>query len=317
MARDEGRTIRVGFGAVMEGIRPEAGRPRPAEPRAATSAARILRGGEFLSTALAAVTRAPSATALFCDVDGTISPIVGDPFEAVVPEAFRGALAALAPRLGLLAFVTGRDVLQAHAMVGIDGATYVGLHGFDVLAADGTVARDPAAAPYVEAVQRMARRVRALDAERLGLVVENKGPMLDLHYRKAADPTATLAVLETEILGPARNLGLAVATGHFLVELRPPEPVDKGTAVTRLLDGGARRDAPLRTAVFLGDDLTDRNGFRAVHEWAAAQVGRTALAVAALTAETPDAVKDAADVWVAATRGVAEVLARLLEATGG
>jgi trehalose 6-phosphate phosphatase len=301
----------------MEGIRPEAGRPRDAEPHATTSAPRILRGGESLSTALAAVARAPRATALFCDVDGTISPIVGDPFEAVVPEAFREALAALAPRLGLLAFVTGRDVLQAHAMVGVDDATYVGLHGFDVLAADGTVARDPAAAPYVEAVQRMARRVRALDAERLGLVVENKGPMLDLHYRKAADPTATLAVLETEILGPARDLGLAVATGHFLVELRPPEPVDKGTAVARLLDGGARRDAPLRTAVFLGDDLTDRNGFRAVHEWAAAQSGRTALAVAALTAETPDEVKDEADVWVAATPGVAEVLGRLLEAAGG
>ena len=233
-----------------------------------------------------------------------------------MPDAFRAALATLAPRLGLLAFVTGRDVRQAQAMVGVEGATYVGLHGFDVLAADGTIVRDPSAAPYVEAVQRMARRVRALDADRLGLVVENKGPMLDLHYRKAADPAATLAELETEILAPARDLGLAVATGHFLVELRPPEPVDKGSAVLRLLQEGAEGGAPLRTAAFLGDDLTDRHGFEAVHDWAAADPARTALAVAALTAETPAAVTEEADVWVAATPGIASVLERLVEATG-
>ena len=154
----------------------------------------------------------------------------------------------------------------------------------------------------------------ALDAERLGLVVENKGPMLDLHYRRAPDPAATLAVLEREILQPARELGLAIATGHFLVELRPPVPVSKGTAVRRLLGTGGRDGAALRTALFLGDDLTDRTGFAAVHEWAAEAGERLALAVAALTDETPPEVSDEADVVVAATPGVYEVLAGLLEA---
>ena len=148
----------------------------------------ILRGGDALAAALRAVAAAPRATALFCDIDGTVSPIVSDPYAAVVPEPFRAALAALAPRLGLLAFVTGRDVRQAAAMVGLQGAAYVGLHGFDRMAPDGAVTRDPAAEPYVDAVQRMARRVRGLDAARLGLVVENKGPMLDLHYRQARRP---------------------------------------------------------------------------------------------------------------------------------
>ena len=92
--------------------------------------------------------------------------------------------------------------------------------------------------------------------------------MLDLHYRRAPDPAATVAVLEAEILGPARALGLAVATGHFLVELRPPEPVSKGTAVRRLLRTGGRGGVALRTAIFVGDDLTDCTGFAAVHEWA-------------------------------------------------
>ena len=158
----------------------------------------IVRGADALTAALRAVAREPRATVLFCDIDGTISPIVFDPYAAVVPAAFRTALTALAPRLGSLAFVTGRDVRQAAAMVGVGGATYVGLHGFDQMAPDGTVARDPVAEPYVARVQTMARRVAGLDAGRLGLVVENKGPMLDLHYRRAPDPAATLAVLEAE-----------------------------------------------------------------------------------------------------------------------
>ena len=306
----------------------------------------ILRGADALADALRAVAAAPRATALLCDIDGTVSPIVSDPYKAVVPAPFRAALAALAPRLGLLAFVTGRDVRQAAAMVGLEGVAYVGLHGFDRMAPDGAVTRDPAARPYVDAVQRMARRVRRLDAARLGLVVENKGPMLDLHYRQAADPDATLAELEAEVLRPARDLGLAVATGHFLVELRPPVAIDKGTAVLSLLHSGAGDGAgssgggaPFQTAIFLGDDLTDCTGFAAVHEWArkgggGAQGGgaadgaeaaneadaaptapRTAIAVAALTDETPRQVKDGADVWVAATPGIYEVLTELLKAT--
>ncbi len=302
----------------------------------------ILRGADTLAAALRAVAAAPRATALFCDIDGTVSPIVSDPYKAVVAEPFRAALAALAPRLGLLAFVTGRDVRQAAAIVGLKGVAYVGLHGFDRMAPDGAVTRDPTAQPYVEAVQRMARRVRGLDAARLGLVVENKGPMLDMHYRQAADPDATLAELETEVLRPARDLGLAVATGHFLVELRPPVAIDKGTAVLSLLRSGAGDGAaPLRTAIFLGDDLTDCTGFAAVHDWAREGEGeaaggassgsgatdgsaggrgvnpaqRTALAVAALTDETPQQVKDGADVWVTATPGIFQVLTELLEAT--
>jgi trehalose 6-phosphate phosphatase len=309
------------------------GRAHVSGPRAGGAGDLILRGADRLAAALRAVARAPLATALFCDIDGTISPIVSDPYKAIVPEPFRAALAALAPHLGLLAFVTGRDVRQAAAMVGVDGASYVGLHGFDLMASDGTVVRDPSAEPYVDKVQSMAGRVGELDAERLGLVVENKGPMLDLHYRQSADPAATLAVLEAEILGPARELGLAIATGHFLVELRPPVPLDKGTAVLRLLRAGGRGAVAPHTAIFVGDDLTDCTGFAAVHDWAGevaeagarqaaatagghAPAGRVALAVAALTDETPQEVKDGSDVWVAATPGVDEVLTRLLGVTG-
>ena len=70
------------------------------------------------------------------------------------------------------------------------------------------------------------------------------------------------------------------------------------------------------TTLVFGDDLTDTTGFAAVHEWAARAPERVACAVAALSDETPAAVRETSDVWVAATPGVLEALTHLLAACG-
>jgi len=272
----------------------------------------MLRGEETYQACLSAVARDARAAALFCDIDGTISPIVADPYAAEVPPEFRTVLAALAPRLGLLAFVTGRELSQGREMVGVSGAAYVGMHGLEAVEPGGETHCTPAAEPYVAAIQESARRADQL-ADRLpGLIVENKRAMVDIHYRKAADTAAVLKVIEDEIVAPAREAGLGIASGHFVVEVRAPLPVDKGTAVAELLDA---RPQIVTTLVF-GDDLTDTTGFAAVHEWAARASERLACAVAALTDETPAAVRETSDVWVTATPGVLEALTHLLTACG-
>ena len=81
---------------------------------------------------------------------------------------------------------------------------------------------------------------------------------------------------------PARGRGLAISTGHFVFEVRPPLPLTKGTATRRLLAGG-----DYLAAMFCGDDLTDVTGFKTLHDWAARDARRAACAVAAVTAETP------------------------------
>jgi trehalose-phosphatase len=270
----------------------------------------MLMGEETFRTCLSAVARGPQATALFCDIDGTISPIVAEPDAARVPTAFRTALTALARHLGLLAFVTGRELAQGREMIAVTGAAYVGQHGFETMSPDGRTQGVAAAEPYVVAVQESARRADQLAARLPGLVIQNKRLMFDIHYRKAADPVAARKAIEDEIVAPAREAGLAIATGHFLVEVQPPLPVSKGTAVTALLHGRPQ----IATALFFGDDLTDTTGFAAVHEWATGAPRRVACAVAALTDETPAAVRETSDVWVAATPGVLEALTDLLAA---
>ncbi len=273
----------------------------------------IIDGEAQLATAVAAFARAPRAGALFCDIDGTISPIVGRPGDAVVPPEVCDVLAGLVRRLGLVAFVTGRALADGRRMIALDGAAYVGTHGLEVLGADGSVLTEPQAERYVTQVQEVAdAAARDLDCEALGVVLENKRTMLAIHYRLATDAAATRHELLQKVVEPARARGLAISTGHFLFEVRPPLPFTKGTATRKLLAAG-----DYLAAMFCGDDLTDAAGFDALHKWSEQDARRHACALAAVTGETPRPVLEDADVLVRATPGVLEALSRLLAAVGG
>jgi trehalose 6-phosphate phosphatase len=270
----------------------------------------VLRGADRLAAFLAAAGRAPALAALFCDVDGTVSPIAPTPAEAFVPAATRELLQRLTTALGLVAFVSGRDATTARRMVGVEGADYIGGHGLEILTDDGRVLSDPRAEPYVPAMKELLASTRA-GLEAAGVFLEDKRIILGAHYRTAPDTDVALAAIEALLAGPARAAGLRIATGHFMVEVQPPVDVSKGDAVRRLL-----LENDYTAALFAGDDLTDRTGFAALREWAAGDGRRSACAVAAITAETPAPVRADSDVWVAATPGVTCVLQALLDAAG-
>ena len=198
-------------------------------------------------------------------------------------------------------------------MIDVPGAGYVGTHGLEVQSADGALLTEPQAERYVAAIAEVAAQAaRDLDCEALGIVLEDKRVVLAVHYRLAPDPATTRHAILAQVVEPARARGLAIGTGHFAFEIRPPLPFSKGSAVRRLLDG-----TQATAAMMCGDDLTDVTAFEALHAWAEQDARRCACAVAAVTAETPRSVADAADVRVRATPGVTDVLARLLAAVGG
>lgn len=277
----------------------------------------ILRGEADFELVLQDVSREPGATALFCDIDGTISPIAPTPAQAEVPEHVRTRLAALTSRLGLVAFVTGRTARDGARLVGLKNAIYIGTHGFETMDSSGTIRALPAAEPFVPEVQAIAAQATQADLEPLGIVLENKRTVLAVHYRLAPDVEAARQAILAAVIRPARQRGLLLTSGKFVVEVRPPLEVSKGSAARELLDSPTQRHAgPYRTALFFGDDRTDVTGFAAVRAWARAQPqSRSHCALAAISDETPPEVKDAADVWVAGVDGVAEALRRLLAAT--
>jgi len=134
---------------------------------------------------------------------------------------------------------------------------------------------------------------------------------LALHYRGAADPDAARAAILDALARSPEAAVLRIVEGRQVVELRPTVEATKGTATTCLL----RRHA-LRAALFLGDDRTDLDAVHALHA-ARAEGGRTTLAVAVASPETPPALLAAADGVVDGVPGVAALLAALASQTAG
>jgi trehalose 6-phosphate phosphatase len=196
----------------------------------------------------------PRRTALFLDLDGTLAPIMPRP-DDVGPDPRRARLlqrlhAAFDERV---AVVSGRDLSNLDYILG-GGVKAIGaVHGLMRRAADGQViTRDPH--PGLADARRIL--VELAHCER-GLLFEDKGLSVALHYRNA--PGCAEAVIEAgERLSQAT--GLVLQLGDMVVELRTPG-ADKGAAVTAFL-----REAPFlgATPVFVGDDLTDEDGFLAV-----------------------------------------------------
>ena len=195
----------------------------------------------------------PSRDALFLDLDGTLAGFEAHP-DAVGPVERRTVLLRrLGERLGgRLAIVTGRTVSEADRI--LDGACPVvaGVHGLSIRGPDGML--DEAAANG--SFQTALAQASAFAADRPGLLVEDKGVAVALHYRQAPDQAEAVNARGREL---ATQHGLHGQPGHLVFELRL-RGADKGSAVERLMAlapfAGSR-------PIFVGDDLTDEDGFRA------------------------------------------------------
>ena len=195
----------------------------------------------------------PPRPLLFLDYDGTLAPIVDDPAKAVPHPDVPGLLVELAEAHPVVV-VTGRDLAALGRLLGGAGGPRVravGLHGVEAGWSDGTV-DERAGHEHADALDRL--RADVPDAE--GVVVEDKGAAFAVHYRAAADADAARAALER--WAEAVPDGLATIWGKAVVELRP-EGVSKGTAVAAIA-----AEHPDRTPVYLGDDVTDEDAFRAL-----------------------------------------------------
>jgi len=265
--------------------------------------------GARIAALLAPLRAEPGASAVLCDIDGTLAPIVLDPEEATVPEDTRAVLRDLARRYALVACITGRRALEARWIVGIEEIVYSGNHGLELLPPR---AEEPELDP---AVADGARRARAfvldLDAEDVSaaqLRLESKGPIQALHWREAVDQRAAQD-LARRIAGQAEAAGLVPYWGRKVLEIRPVSGIDKGTAISRLLD-----EAPVELGMFGGDDRGDLDAFAALRSMADAGLLRHAACIGVASDEAPAELGEHADAVVDGPSGFREVLRALATA---
>ncbi len=242
---------------------------------------------------------------LLTDIDGTISPIAPTPGASRVSPAAQHQLRILAQQLDLVGAVSGRAAADAAAMVGLAELVYIGNHGMELWEA-GISQPTPEAQPYVETIATVLREAEAR-LQLPGILFENKGVTASVHYRLAAEPEQAGAVVGAVLETLATQYGLRLTAGRFVWELRPPLAINKGTAVQQLV---AQRG--LRGVIFLGDDRTDTDAFRALRELQQ-QGSCESLSVGVVGADTPPMVRELADIVVEGVTGVEQLLAQIAE----
>lgn len=193
-------------------------------------------------------------SALFVDIDGTISPIVPRPEDAVVLPECRDALRRLAGRLHLLCVLSGRPADVAWRMVQVDEALYVGNHGLETWWR-GELLRPAGIERYHAPLARARDMLRLELADVSGLVFEDKHMGFAIHHRDAPESANRVLTAARRIAAP-RGLAVCERTAH--VEVRAPIEGDKGTAL-----GSLAKRHDLRGIVVAGDDQVDLPAFRA------------------------------------------------------
>jgi trehalose 6-phosphate phosphatase len=257
---------------------------------------------------LAALREDPASSAVFCDIDGTLAPIVERAADARVPEQAAELLGRLAGRYGVVGCLSGRPATEARDLVGRDELVYVGNHGFERLMPG---ARDPEPDPALGGHEGsvdafIAAHVDIAELERAGLRLEDKGPIKALHWRGAVDESTAEArarSLATEAIG----CNLVPHWGRKVLEIRPAVELNKGTALAELLE---RR--MIANALYGGDDLTDVDAFRKLRDMVASGDLSGAVCVGIASEEGPPEVRADADVVVDGPEGFVAAL-RLLE----
>ena len=217
--------------------------------------------------------------AIFLDYDGTLTPIVDRPQDALLDPPMREVLGALAARVPL-AVVSGRDLGDVRDRVGVASAYYAGSHGFDIAGPNGERHQHPQAQARTAALDAAQAMLQARLFKVQGALVERKTFSLAVHDRLVADADLP-RVREAVAAAQVANKGLRVQVGKRVHDFQPDLPWHKGHAVRWLMQaidgraaqpgggqtgsagaaaGGAARTERL-VPLYIGDDVTDEDAF--------------------------------------------------------
>jgi trehalose 6-phosphate phosphatase len=217
-----------------------------------------------------------SEIAILLDIDGTLLDLAPTPREVWVPPGLAKTLNRLHRRTsGALAMVSGRSLNDIDLIFAPDQFPAVGGHGAEMRVTADSEAVATHAPPMDKELKR---RLAAIARLSPGILLEDKGYSLALHYRLA--PHAERAIYEAVSLIRADlpNAPIEVLPGKCVCEIKH-SGFTKATGVRELMTHEPFKG---RRPLFIGDDVTDESVFAIMPDMGglAFSVGRRAKGVA-------------------------------------
>ena len=199
---------------------------------------------------------------LLFDYDGTLTPIVKTPADAVLSSEVRRLLGSLAASSRyIVGIVSGRSLEDLSTLADIPGLIHAGNHGMEI-SGQGISFVHPGAVAARGILDEVENRLSVAVGHVPGVIVEHKGLTLTVHYRTVAAGRA--AEIESDVAAAALPYvecgDIRLTLGKMVTEVRPAISWDKGRAIERIREEFG--DSPF--PVYFGDDRTDEDGFRVV-----------------------------------------------------
>lgn len=197
---------------------------------------------------------------LLLDYDGTLTPIVDRPQDAVLSEDTRKTLVELS-RIYSIGIISGRSMADIKKMVGIEGIYYSGNHGFELSGPNVELTKEEAGQART-AISEICAVMKARSARFEGMIVEDKGITASVHYRMVEEEKVQeLKELFNELVAPSVKDGkIKITRGKKVLEIRPNVDWDKGRAVEWMVDVVSKERGEVYP-VYVGDDVTDEDAF--------------------------------------------------------
>ncbi|WP_375732902.1 trehalose-phosphatase [Polymorphospora lycopeni] len=234
---------------------------------------------------------------LFFDFDGTLAPVSDDPTTVQPVAKVMVAIDALAEVVQRIAIVSARpvDFLRDRFATAPHVDLY-GLYGLEHSHGGGETVTEPAALPWIPAMEELATRART--ELPTAVLVEYKRLSVALHWRTSPQLASTVEAWAT---AEAERLGLRVQAGRMVVELKPPVDSDKGKVIGEAIGSAG-------CAWYFGDDVSDIKAFNALRAREAADPDFFGVCVAVANPETGQEVASAADLTLDSPEALADFL---------
>jgi trehalose 6-phosphate phosphatase len=200
--------------------------------------------------------------AVFLDYDGTLTPIVDRPEDAVISGSMREAVRGLAERCPVCV-VSGRDRRVVQELMGVDDLIVAGSHGFDIWSPTGGEIQREEGEEFGELLEGVEARLHREMGPIEGALIEPKRSSVAAHYRLVSEEERPRVKEIVDAVLEEHPDELKVTPGKMVYEVQPNIDWNKGKAVLYLLEAlDLDRDDVM--PMYLGDDITDEHAFEAL-----------------------------------------------------